>query len=311
MYRRRRRIRTRGRKSLRRARTSDHDHRAQRRSRWRLGAGAVLSRGANAKPEGSLPLHRQGDAGVLSGMAEGSAGPRLSDRVRQGQQSPWRDPLQHGRGADGPSPRFHARLAARTAGAGWRRRSRGFRFCRRLYRAVQRAPDARSAGRGIVQGAGRAYPALLAIQRSDHRQRPQGRRARRFEVGDRYRGQRGQFRRSRSDAGVPRAGMADSLFHRRPGQFQTHTLYPRAGGDVPELGHRRDVAVRACGRKAVRLGQLARTGEPAESSAQARQMRHGAERADRGWRQLLGADRNPRILPDGRRRPHQGHQRQL
>ena len=116
---------------------------------------------------------------------------------------------------------------------------------------------------------------------------------------------------SRSDAGVPRAGMADSLFHRRPGQFQAHSLHPRAGGDVPQLGHRRDVAVRACGRKAVRLGQLARAGEPAESSAQAEQVRHGAEGADRGRRQLLGADRNAGILSDGRRRPHQGHQRQL
>ena len=307
----RRRIRTRGRKSLRRARTSDHDRRAQRRSRRRLGAGAVLSRRANAKPEGSLSLHRQGDA---DSYPEWPKGPqvhaylteyakdnnllgaiRFNTAVAQMNRRPDSEP----------------RLAARSARAGWRRPSRGLRFRRGLYRAVQRAPDAQPARRRHFQGAGRAHPALLAIQRSGHRQRPQGRRARRFEVGDGHCGQRGQFRRRRSDAGVPRAGMADSLFHRRPGQFQTHSLHPRAGGDVPQLGHRRDVAVRACGRKAVRLGQLARTGEPAESSAQARQVRHGAEGADRGWRQLLGADRNPRILSDGRRRPHQGYQRQL
>ena len=71
-------------KAFARARTPGHDHRTQRRSRRRLGAVAVLSRRADAKPEGSLSLHRQGDAGFLSGMAEGTAGPRLSHRVREG-----------------------------------------------------------------------------------------------------------------------------------------------------------------------------------------------------------------------------------
>ena len=44
---------------------------------------------------------------------------------------------------------------------------------------------------------------------------------------------------------LSRAGVADSLLHRRPGQLQAHSLHPRPGRDVPELGHRRDVAVRA------------------------------------------------------------------
>ena len=39
-------------------------------------------------------------------------------------------------------PDSSAGLAARAAGAGWRRQSRGFRFRRRLHRAVQRAADA-------------------------------------------------------------------------------------------------------------------------------------------------------------------------
>ena len=132
--------------------------------------------------------------------------------------------------------------------------SRRIRFRRRLHRPVQRAPDAQPARRRVFQGAGRAHPALVAIQRSGDCQRPQGRRARRLEIGDRHRGQRGQFRRRRSDTRLPRAGMADSLFHRRPGQFQAHSLHPRPGGDVPKLGHRRAVAVRACDRKAVSSG---------------------------------------------------------
>ncbi len=90
-------------------------------------------------------LYRYTDKAMPESYPEWPKGPQvhayLTEYARDN-NLPRRDPLQHGRGADGSSPRFHARLAARTAGAGWRRRSRGFRFRRRLYRAVQRAPDA-------------------------------------------------------------------------------------------------------------------------------------------------------------------------
>ncbi len=126
------------------------------------------------------------------------------------------------------------------------------------------------------------------------------------EIGDRHRGERGQFRRQRGHHRVSRAGVAHSVLRRRARQLQAHPLHPRAGADVRELGHRSAGAARACGRKAVGLGELARAREHAEDAAQAEAVRHGAEGADRGRRQLLGADRNPRLLPDGRRRPHQG-----
>ena len=74
--------------------------------------------------------------------------------------------------------------------------------------------------------------------RSLHRQGKEGRRPRRLEIRNRYRGQLRQRRRERSDAGLSRTGLANSLLHRRADQFQADSLHPRPGGNVPRLGHR-------------------------------------------------------------------------
>ncbi len=89
-------------------------------------------------------------------------------------------------------------------------------------------------------------------------------------------------------------------------------LYIRAQEEMfPGWGSELHGTARAPHRRAADLGELARAGEPAEGAAQAEPVQDGAEGADRGRRQLLGADRNAGLLPDGRRRPHQGGVRQL
>src|SRR6266850_141854 len=79
-----------------------------------LGSRAFLSWRADAKPQGPLSLHRPSDAGYLSGMAQGSAGPRLSLRLcaRSWARSP--DAPQDQCGRDESPDRWQARLDAGT-----------------------------------------------------------------------------------------------------------------------------------------------------------------------------------------------------
>ena len=192
--------------------------------------------------------------------------------------------------------RFAAGLAARAAGGRMAAsRHEDFDFVAVCTGQFNEPQTLSLPGEDSLQGAGRAHHALLAIQRS----RPSPKARKIVVLGG---------SKSATDIAVNavNSGAREvTLVYREPVwripyfigglvNFK-RILYIRAQEEMfRELGHRRDVAVRACGRKAVGLGQLARAGEPAESSAQARQVRHGAERADRGRRQLLGADRNAR-----------------
>ena len=112
----------------------------------------------------------------------------------------------------------------------------------------------------------------------------------------------------RSHDRLSRAGLAHPLFHRRARSTSSASSTSArrrrcsaagASSAMSRLAHR--------DRQAADLGELARAGKPAEGAAEAQQMQHGPEGADRGRRQLLGADRNARLLSDGRRRPDQGH----
>jgi Flavin-binding monooxygenase-like len=88
-------------------------------------------------------------------------------------------------------------------------------------------------------------------------QRQEGRRARGLEIGNGHRRQLGQRRCERSDDGVPRTGLENSLLHRRTSQFQTNSLHPRSGRKFPRLGHKRSVTRGPCNRQAPGVGKLA------------------------------------------------------
>src|SRR5437868_9045245 len=71
---------------------------------------ARSSQSADPEPEGPLPLHRQGDADVVSGMAERAAGLRLSRRLRPRLRDQSLDPLQYRSSANQPPSRLEAGL---------------------------------------------------------------------------------------------------------------------------------------------------------------------------------------------------------
>ena len=242
-------------------------------------------------------------------MAEGSAGPRLSRRLCK----------DHGLDRlmrfNTTVPQMNAAPTASRAGRSNYKTpdgapARGFRFRRGLHRTVQRAADAEPARRRRFKAQGGRI--LHSSQYND----PSIAKGRKVVVlgGS----------KSATDIAVNAvnsgAGEVTSCIASRCGASPISSAASSTSSAsstsarrrrCSELGHRRAVAARACDRKAARLGELARTGKPAEGAVQARQMQHGAEDTDRGWRQLLGADRDARILPDGRGRPHQGDPRQL
>src|SRR6266481_8645626 len=77
------------------------------------------------KPQRSLSVYGQADAGLVSGMAKGAAGSCLSDRICEGPRPDAADAVQLHRGRHGASEFRRPGLVAGNSDFRWKRRSRG------------------------------------------------------------------------------------------------------------------------------------------------------------------------------------------
>ena len=243
-------------------------------------------------------LYRYTDKAMPDSYPEWPKGPQvhayLTDYAREPRSRLARSASTR-RWRDGRAAPTASRAGARSAGAGRRHQQRGFRFRRRLHRPVQRATDAS------------ACPArMTSRRRAGASCTPRNTTTPTIAKGRKVVVLGGSKSATDIAVNAVNSGAAEvTLVYREPVwripyfigglvNFK-RILYIRAQEEMfRSWGIGALSRLRACHRKAAGLGELARAGEPAEGAAQARQMRDGAGRADRGRRQLLGADRNAR-----------------
>ena len=202
------------------------------------------------KPQGSLSVHRQAHAGYLSGMAERTAGSCLSERLCQTTWPAVANAVQHDRRRHGEA-RFKSAgwiLEIRKANGGPSHEESDFVAVRAgQFNQPQTISHLRADAFKAAAAASCIPPNILTP--------PSSRERRSSSSADRnpqptLRSIPSTPARAMS-AGLSRAGVADTLFHRWARQFQTHSLHWRPGRDVPQLGDQRPLPRRACHRQAL------------------------------------------------------------